>query len=308
MFLYAGAAATMLAFGIDRAAARTPPRPRPAIAVTAAARAVQPGELVVLTIRTTSPATAVTARAFKAELLPFAIDATTWRVLVGIDLAVAPGSYEVSIEAEPDARRAIHRLVVKPRRFPTRTLTVDPAFVTPPPEATERIEREARELGQIWAASAGTRLWEGRFVRPVPDPANSAFGTHSVFNGQPRSQHSGADFRSAAGQPIQAPNAGRVVLADDRYFSGNTVVIDHGLGLFSLFAHLSAIDVRAGDAVKTGEIIGKVGATGRVTGPHLHWSVRASGARVDPLSLLASLGGLGARGLGSSGARAATGD
>ena len=124
----------------------------------------------------------------------------------------------------------------------------------------------------------------------MPDPANSAFGTRSILNGQPRSPHSGADFRSAAGTPIKAPNAGRVVLAGDRYFTGNTVIIDHGLGLFSLFAHLSEVSVKEGDSVQSGEVVGKVGATGRVTGPHLHWSVRLSGARVDPLSLLAALG------------------
>jgi murein DD-endopeptidase MepM/ murein hydrolase activator NlpD len=303
MFLYARVLAAVLLAGIGVAAQRPSPPAPPDISVSASARAFQPGELVVLTIRTATPAATVRVRAFDAERLPFAVDPSTWRVLVGIDLAIAPASYKVSIEADANARPTVYPLVVKPRRFPRRTLTVDPAFVTPPPEAVERIEREARELNQIWEASARTRLWDGAFVRPVPDPANSAFGTHSVFNGQPRSQHSGADFRSAAGEPVKAPNAGRVVLADARYFSGNTVVIDHGLGLFSLFAHLSTMDVRADDLVKTGDVIGKVGATGRVTGPHLHWSVRASGARVDPLSLLSVLGGEGTRGLGGSGAR-----
>jgi murein DD-endopeptidase MepM/ murein hydrolase activator NlpD len=180
--------------------------------------------------------------------------------------------------------------MVTDRRFPTRTLTVDPAFVTPPADAVERIERESRELDRIWAESAPERLWTGTFRPPVPHPANSAFGTHSIFNGEPRSQHAGADFRSPAGTPIKAPNAGRIVLASSRYFSGNTVVIDHGLGLFSFFAHLSVIRTRAGEVVRTGQVIGTVGATGRATGPHLHWSVRANGARIDPLSLLAVLG------------------
>jgi murein DD-endopeptidase MepM/ murein hydrolase activator NlpD len=124
----------------------------------------------------------------------------------------------------------------------------------------------------------------------VPQPANSRFGTRSIFNGKPRNAHGGADFLSPAGTPIHAPNAGRVVIARDLYFSGNTVVIDHGLGLFSMLAHLSAIDVREGQMVGADQILGRVGATGRVTGPHLHWAVRANGARVDPLSLLALLG------------------
>jgi murein DD-endopeptidase MepM/ murein hydrolase activator NlpD len=127
-------------------------------------------------------------------------------------------------------------------------------------------------------------------VRPVPHEANSAFGTRSIFNGKPRNAHGGADFLSPGGTPIRAPNAGRIAVARDLYFSGNTVIIDHGLGLFSMLAHMSAIDVREGDVVKAGQVLGRVGATGRVTGPHLHWAVRAGGARVDPLSLLALLG------------------
>src|SRR5205085_12304860 len=147
--------------------------------------------------------------------------------------------------------------------------------------------REAALLADTWKASANERLWAAAFVRPVNDPANSAFGTRSVFNGKPRNAHGGADFLSPAGTPIHAPNAGRVVVARPLYFSGNTVVIDHGLGIFSMLAHLSAFDVHEGDRVAAGDRVGRVGATGRVTGPHLHWAVRAAGARVDPLSVLA---------------------
>lgn len=264
----------------------------PPIAVTAASRSRQPGELVVLTIATARPTGSLRVRAFGRELPPFAVDAKTWRVLVGIDLAVAPGTYPVAIEAGagPAADRTTFQLVVKARRFPTRTLTVDDAFVNPPPSALGRIQLEARQLTDLWEASAPEKLWDGRFVRPVPDPANSAFGTRTILNGQARSPHSGADFGSASGTPVKAPNSGRVVLVATYYFTGDTVVIDHGLGLFSLFAHLSAIDVHEGDLVKAGEVIGSVGASGRVTGPHLHWAVRANGARIDPLSLLSTLG------------------
>jgi murein DD-endopeptidase MepM/ murein hydrolase activator NlpD len=262
------------------------------IAVTAASRSVQPGELVVLTIATARPAASLRVRAFGHELPPFAVDAKTWRVLVGIDLAVAPGTYAVAIEAGtgPAAVRTTFPLLVKARRFPTRTLTVDDAFVNPPPSALERIQQEARRLSKLWEASAPEKLWNGPFVPPVPDPANSAFGTRTILNGQPRNPHSGADFRSPSGTPVKAPNSGRAVLVASFYFTGDTVAIDHGLGLFSLFAHLSALDVHEGDPVKAGEVIGAVGASGRVTGPHLHWAVRANGARIDPLSLLSTLG------------------
>jgi murein DD-endopeptidase MepM/ murein hydrolase activator NlpD len=126
----------------------------------------------------------------------------------------------------------------------------------------------------------------------VPHAANSAFGTRSIFNGEPRSAHGGADFRSPAGTPVRAPAGGRVLLARDLYYTGLTAMIDHGAGLISLFAHLSSIDVVPGAVVKPGEMLGKVGATGRVTGPHLHWTVRVSGARVDPLAVLHVLGRL----------------
>jgi murein DD-endopeptidase MepM/ murein hydrolase activator NlpD len=246
--------------------------------------------VVVLTITTISPDAMPRVRAFDRMLLPFSVDAKRWRVLVGIDLEISPGTYPVEVEAgEPAVERAAYQLRVTPRRFRTRTLTVDEAFVNPPAGALERIAQEGAELNALWAASSPSKLWAGPFVRPVDDPANSAFGTRSILNGQPRSPHSGADFNSATGTPIKAPNGGRVVLVGDRYFTGTTVMIDHGLTLFSLFAHLSEVAVRQGDTVKTGDVIGKVGATGRVTGPHLHWSVRLNGARVDPLSLLAAL-------------------
>ena len=138
-------------------------------------------------------------------------------------------------------------------------------------------------------------------MRPVPDAANSSFGTRSIYNGEARSPHGGTDFLSPAGRPIKAPNAGRVVLAAPLYFTGGTVVIDHGLGMFSLFAHLSTIGVREGQVVKTGDVIGEVGATGRVTGPHLHWAVRLGGARVDPLSLIAALAAAKPRAAASGG-------
>jgi murein DD-endopeptidase MepM/ murein hydrolase activator NlpD len=124
----------------------------------------------------------------------------------------------------------------------------------------------------------------------VPGAANSRFGTRSVFNGEARAPHAGADFSAALGQPIKAPNAGLVVAARPLYYSGNTVILDHGLGLYSMLAHLSRIDVHEGDRVAAGDVVGLVGATGRVTGPHLHWALRVGGARVDPLSALALLG------------------
>jgi murein DD-endopeptidase MepM/ murein hydrolase activator NlpD len=262
------------------------------ISVTVQARAVQPGELVVLSITTDIPPDSVSVRAFDRDVTAFRVSRKEWRALVGIDLDVEPVRHDIAIAARSANRsdHLTHTLVVKPKRFATRRLNVDPAFVDPPAGVRERIAEEARLLQELWTNADASRRWTEDFVRPVPHAANSRFGTRSIYNGVPRSPHSGADFNSPEGTPVRAPNAGKVVLARDLYFSGNTVVVDHGLGLLSLLAHLSSIDVKEGDTVAAGDLVGHVGATGRVTGPHLHWGVRASGARVDPLSLLAVLG------------------
>jgi len=251
--------------------------------VDVAARAVRPGEVLLVTVTAAPTDAPVRIRAFDREWPVFAVDEGRWRALVGIDLDTRAGQYHVVVSTKTG--RADHPIAVQPRTFPTRRLTVDPDLVNPPPEMRERIDRETRELNEAWRASSVDRLWK-TFVRPVPDEANSAFGTRSFYNGQARSPHTGADFLSPAGRPVKAPAGGRVVIADARYFTGNTVVIDHGMGLFSLLAHLSEIDVQSGATVTAGDVVGKVGATGRVTGPHLHWTVRLNGARVDPLSLL----------------------
>ena len=261
------------------------------LTVTREARAIQPGELVVLTIVAPATTGVLRVRAFNRDLPAFSVDQTTWRVLIGIDLDVAPGTYTVTVDA--GSASAEHRLIVRPKAFPTRRLKVDDAYVNPPQDVLRRIDEEARLLGTLWKSSADQRLWTGAFVRPVPQPANSAFGSRSILNGTPRSAHGGADFASPAGTPVRAPNRGRVVLAKPLYYTGNTVILDHGLGLMSLFAHLSSVAVGEGDVVDTGVVVGEVGATGRVTGPHLHWTLRAGDARVDPLSLLEVLGDAG---------------
>jgi murein DD-endopeptidase MepM/ murein hydrolase activator NlpD len=142
-------------------------------------------------------------------------------------------------------------------------------------------------LNEVYARQS-PRQWTGTFILPVAAKPNSNFGTRSYYNGQPRSPHAGVDFSAGTGTPIRAANRGIVALAAPLYFTGNTIVMDHGNGLFSIFAHLSAFNVAQGDVVEQKTVVGLVGATGRVTGPHLHWSVRLNGARVDPLSLVAA--------------------
>jgi murein DD-endopeptidase MepM/ murein hydrolase activator NlpD len=256
------------------------------------ARSIRQGEVVVFTATTSQPVDTLRARAFDRDLATFRLDATRWQALLGIDIDTRPGVYKVSFEAmsagHPITEAA--ELNVTRGEFGRRVLTVDGSFVNPPAPAITRIMRETAELEQLWTQSEPRRLWDNGFVRPVLGRANGAFGSRSIFNGEARQPHGGADFLSPAGTPIHAPNSGRVVLARDLYFTGNTVVIDHGLGVFSLLAHLSVVDVHEGESVSRGDTIGLVGATGRVTGPHLHWAVRMNGARVDPLAILATIG------------------
>jgi murein DD-endopeptidase MepM/ murein hydrolase activator NlpD len=258
------------------------------IQITAPVRSSRQGDVVVLTATTTQPVEQMRARAFGRDLATFRLNPTTWETLVGIDIETKPGMYTVSFETtSAGGATATMDVAVTAREFGRRVLTVDDSFVNPPQPVLARIAREGRELGQLWTQSQPSRLWTSRFARPVPGRVNGAFGSRSIFNGEARQPHGGADFLSPAGTPIHAPNSGRVLLARDLYFTGNTVVIDHGLGMFSLLAHLSVVAVREGDMVTRGDIIGQVGATGRVTGPHLHWAVRMNGARVDPVAVLA---------------------
>lgn len=264
----------------------------PDIAITLQARAQQPGELLLVTLTTDAHATDMRVRAF-GQLAPvFETAPREWQALVGIDIDQRPGVYSLVAEAQVNGALVSgrHELRIRPKRFPTRRLLVAPAFVDPPPSMAERIARETALMTDVYAHSSLERLWRGPFVRPVSDPANSRFGTRSIFNGKTRSPHAGTDFLSAAGTPVRAPNGGRVALARELYFSGNTVVVDHGLGVFSLLAHLSRIDVKDGQEIAAGERVGLVGATGRVTGPHLHWALRVAAARIDPLSVLELLG------------------
>jgi murein DD-endopeptidase MepM/ murein hydrolase activator NlpD len=260
-------------------------------------RAQQPGELFVLTFDVPDQSGPPRVRAFGRDILAYSIGPSrsrpgerTWRALVGVDLDVKPGTYRVTIGTKDPSARIERDLVITSKAFPTRRLTVDEAFVTPPPSEQARIAADASLLERTWRSSADERLWSEPFIRPVPQEANSRFGTRSIFNGKPRNPHGGADFMSPSGTPVHAPNAGLVVVARNLYFSGNTVIIDHGLGLFSTLAHFSEIDVHEGDRVEAGTVVGRVGATGRVTGPHLHWAVRANDARIDPIAVLVLLG------------------
>jgi murein DD-endopeptidase MepM/ murein hydrolase activator NlpD len=254
------------------------------------ARALHPGDVVLLAVEASRPLVGIEADAFGQAVRFWPNGAAgEWRALVGIGLDTRPGRYDVTVRAK-GTRRMI--LLVEPKRFETRQLRVSQDFVNPPPSERGRIERDATLLADLFAHSGPDRLWRGPFAPPVPGAATSGFGRLTMLNGEPRARHQGVDVQAVPGTPVRAPNAGQVVLAADLYFLGHTVMLDHGSGLFSLVAHLSRIAVRVGTRAARGDLLGDTGATGRVTGPHLHWGVRLGELNVDPIALLAAVADL----------------
>ncbi len=205
--------------------------------------------------------------------------------LVGIDLDHRPGRFRLRVES-PSRGSAAAELEVLPKDVPEERLTVPKTYTELDPKTLQRVERERKLLAALWPKSAARRYWTGDFVKPADGPPGSPFGLRRFFNGEPRSPHAGVDFRAPAGAPVVASNRGRVALARDLFFTGNTVVLDHGLGLFTLYVHLSELGVSSDRMVDRGQELGKVGATGRVTGPHLHFAARLGRARIDPMALL----------------------
>ena len=194
---------------------------------------------------------------------------------------------QLSLRAGVDGKPSVQQHIrIEQKKFPVQELKVARAYVEPPPEVRARIAEEAKRSREVLGVFSQQRRWRLPMQRPAPGEISSAFGLRRVFNGQPRSQHRGLDLRGAEGTPVLAMEDGTVALAEELYFSGNVVYLDHGLGLFSVYAHLSAIDVRPGQQVSRGQALGKVGSTGRATGPHLHLGCYALGMAVNPLPLM----------------------
>lgn len=213
-----------------------------------------------------------------------------WFTVLGIDLDAAAGKHAIELHrsyADGSTSKEEVRLNVDAKEFRTTRLTVEPKYVELSEANQARAAREREEINSIYEQLTPEPLWREPFAVPIPGTTGGRnFGHRRVFNDQPRAPHSGADLTATTGTPIHVTNRGRVVLAKNLFFSGNAVFVDHGLGIYSVYLHLSEIDVEVGQLVERGEVVGRAGATGRVTGPHLHWGVRVQGARVDPFSLL----------------------
>jgi murein DD-endopeptidase MepM/ murein hydrolase activator NlpD len=215
---------------------------------------------------------------------------STLHALLGVDLEKPAGSYEWKISwsaADGKPLACSLSVTVRAGKFPTERLTVEKQFVQPDPEQQKRAEEDGKKMQAIYDTVTPEVLWRGKFVLPLKGVSTGGnFGRRRVLNGEARSPHAGVDFPAAAGTPVYAAQSGKIVLAENLYYSGNTVVIDHGFGIHTLYAHLSEIDVHAGDPVEASAEIGKVGATGRVTGPHLHWGLTINHARVNALQIV----------------------
>jgi murein DD-endopeptidase MepM/ murein hydrolase activator NlpD len=248
----------------------------------------QPGDVLLLQLTGAPPDVRVE---WDGRLLALFPAGSGWAALVGIDLEARPGPVAWRVTRPSAAKNggslAAGVIEVRARTFPTRQLTLPKQMVDLDAATLARVETERRELDAALAGGIPERLWRGPFRMPVEGgQPTGGFGLRQLINGQPRSPHAGYDWAAPTGTPVLAANAGRAALVTEYFFAGRNVVVDHGLGLFTLYYHLAETRVAPGDLVAAGQIIGTVGATGRVTGPHLHFAVLLGGARVDPEALL----------------------
>ncbi|MEJ2099099.1 MAG: M23 family metallopeptidase [Desulfobacterales bacterium] len=214
--------------------------------------------------------------------------------LIGIPLSATPEKAVIELEwTDSQGRRTAKvPLQIIDGKYKSETFRVDPGKVTLSKKDLQRVAREKKEIQRVYANFSHTRLWYGSFQKPLAGDITSAFGTRRLLNGQHRSYHRGADFRADVGTPVLASNSGIVRLARNLFYSGNIVILDHGMGIFTNYAHLSKIQVIEGQHIARGLSIGLTGSTGRVSGPHLHWGVKVNGVYVDPLQFLTIISSL----------------
>ncbi len=206
-----------------------------------------------------------------------------WHGVAAVPLGTRPGSYRLSIKFN-EGDELVLPITVLAHDYGEQRLTVPSEMATPmKPENLKKIKRDRQSLRLVYASSGTSLLLEEEVRPPLASTITSPFGLRRLFNGKPKAPHGGVDFRAGVGVPIAAAAKGRVALAEELYYSGNLVIIDHGLNIFTLYMHLDKISCRPGDVVHPGQIIGTAGSSGRVTGPHLHWGVKVAGVYVDPL-------------------------
>lgn len=256
-----------------------------------------PGGIAVIELPTTLVASdsqpTAHYRGTRVMLLPSADEDKHWLAIVGIPLAAKPGTHQLKINPGQGKQHSIS-FTVEPKAYKEQRITLtNKRQVNPLANDLQRIKREKKIMVAAfkdWHSELTPTL---QLSKPVDGPYSSPFGLRRFFNDQPRNPHSGLDIAALEGAPIAAPAAAIVVATGDYFFNGKTVLLDHGHGLISMYCHMSQINVSAGESVKTHDVIGLVGQTGRVTGPHLHWSVSLNNARIDPGLLMEKMPPIG---------------
>jgi murein DD-endopeptidase MepM/ murein hydrolase activator NlpD len=271
-----------------------PPVAGEALEVGVRARAVAPGEPLRVVVTSRVPLVSLVGR-FAGHEISFArlpsspAAGERWEgwAMVGLDEPPGPRTVDVVGRDRGDGPwSGSLALAVEAKPFPEERLEVEPRYVEPPAELAERLERERLLLDAVWARRSPGAPHAGPFLRPVGGEPTSVFGTRRLFNGEPRAPHPGLDLRAATGTPVRSSGPGEAALARELYWSGGTVIVDHGGGLFTVYAHLSEIRVEEGGRVEAGQWVGLSGASGRVTGPHLHWGAKIGDRPFDPTALL----------------------
>lgn len=254
------------------------------------ARAFQPGEIILVRVSGQKEALAPSGEFLGRDLAFFSLSTHTYAAFAGIDLEDPTGPAHLELHlTNLKGKKSVWKKKIKvtAKAFPRQELAVDDAFVNLSQKDKKRSEAEAEILRGIYLRTTAERFFENAFEVPIASPTFSRFGARRVFNGVPKAPHNGTDIAADTGVPVWAAAGGKVVLARNLFYSGNTVVLDHGWGLYSVYAHFSKILVKEGETVRKKDLIGNVGATGRVTGAHLHWGLKFHDVRVDPESVLA---------------------
>jgi murein DD-endopeptidase MepM/ murein hydrolase activator NlpD len=254
---------------------------------------VHQGEVVLVTLPVEDGALSAAGQ-FQDQAIPFFKNGSdAYTALIGADLALSPGKYPltVTVESGKEKVKKEYSVEVLPTEFGVERLILPKDKVDLTPQTAARVEKDAAQFKDAFGQSGDERLWRDVFLVPVEGARSGTFGQKRVINGQEKNPHTGEDIRAPLGARVTASNSGKIVLSGDFFFNGQSLVIDHGGGLFTMYFHLSEIKVKDGDFVKQGQIIGLVGQSGRATGPHLHWCARLHGARVDPFSLVKAVKG-----------------
>jgi murein DD-endopeptidase MepM/ murein hydrolase activator NlpD len=239
-----------------------------------------PGDLFVVTVKNSR---GPLEGKFNGKKIYFNPSKETLKAIVAVDYFTEPGKYDLEISSNGSDFKQMVEVIKK--EYEVQQLTLPRHMVELSAKDEARAERDQRKMEAIWPIET-SRSWMGDFINPLKGEIITPFGVRRIINKIPKSPHSGVDVRGHKGDKIIAPNNATVALIDKQFFAGKALVLNHGQGIYTMFFHLSKILVKLGQSVKKGDVIALVGATGRATGPHLHWGVRVQGARVNPLELV----------------------